>query len=209
LTFPPDLLENYTTIFNFCHSLAESTFAKDLVLVYGEILRLAGGSSSGSNVRVIWVARSENSMYSKILVPLDGSERAEAILPHAESLATTYDAEIILLHIVEPHDSVISPIQGAYMLDQNLLEKKAQKAEKYLALRQNRLRMKGISSQIIVARGAPVEGIINTAERERVDLIAMASHGRTGLARVFYGSVAAGLLHRIDRPLLIIRSLDS
>jgi len=54
-----------------------------------------------------------------------------------------------------------------------------------------------------------VEGIINMAAREGVDLIALASHGRSGLSRVFYGSVAAGLLHRVDRPLLIIRSRNS
>jgi nucleotide-binding universal stress UspA family protein len=51
-----------------------------------------------------------------------------------------------------------------------------------------------------------VEGIIAVAASEEVDLIAMASHGRGGLARVFYGSVAAGVLQRIDRPLLLIRS---
>jgi len=147
-------------------------------------------------------------MYSKILVPLDGSERAEAILPHAESLAKTYDAEIILLRIVEPHDSAVTPIQGVYMLDQNLLEKKVKNAEEYLAHRQKGLRLKGISNQIIVSRGKPVKGIIDVAEREQVDLVAMASHGRTGLSQVFYGSVAAGVLHRVDRPLLIIRSLE-
>jgi nucleotide-binding universal stress UspA family protein len=54
--------------------------------------------------------------------------------------------------------------------------------------------------------GAIVAEIIDAAEREGADLIAMASHGRTGLARVFYGSVAAGVLHRVDRPLLLVRS---
>jgi nucleotide-binding universal stress UspA family protein len=44
--------------------------------------------------------------------------------------------------------------------------------------------------------------------QEEADLIAMASHGRSGLSRVFYGSVAAGVLHRVDRPLLLIRSMD-
>jgi len=53
-----------------------------------------------------------------------------------------------------------------------------------------------------------VDAICETAELEKVDLIAMASHGRTGAARVFYGSVAAGVLHRVDRPLLIIRSRE-
>ena len=65
---------------------------------------------------------------------------------------------------------------------------------------------KGIASEAHVVHGPVVETIIKIAERESVDLIAMASHGRTGLQRVFYGSVAAGVLHRADRPLLLIRS---
>ena len=54
--------------------------------------------------------------------------------------------------------------------------------------------------------GPVVEAIIKAAEREKTDLMAFAGHGRNGLYRVFYGSVAAGILHRIDRPLLLIRS---
>jgi nucleotide-binding universal stress UspA family protein len=54
-----------------------------------------------------------------------------------------------------------------------------------------------------------VEAIIDTAEREDADLIAIASHGRSGLSQVFYGSVAAGVLHRVERPLLVIRSQDT
>jgi len=56
---------------------------------------------------------------------------------------------------------------------------------------------------------SPVEAIIQEAEREHADIVAMASHGRTGLPRVFYGSVAGGVLHRIDRPLLLVRSRDN
>lgn len=59
---------------------------------------------------------------------------------------------------------------------------------------------------VVVEEGSPARVISEVAERENVDLVAMASHGLSGLARVFYGSVAAGVLHRIDRPLLIIRS---
>ena len=67
-------------------------------------------------------------------------------------------------------------------------------------------REKGIASKVIVERGSVVKSIITAAENEDVDLIAFASHGRTGLQRVFYGSVAAGVLHQVDRPLLIIRA---
>jgi nucleotide-binding universal stress UspA family protein len=51
-----------------------------------------------------------------------------------------------------------------------------------------------------------VETVISVAQRENADLIAMASHGRSGMSRVFYGSVAAGVLQQIDRPMLLIRS---
>jgi nucleotide-binding universal stress UspA family protein len=67
-------------------------------------------------------------------------------------------------------------------------------------------REKGISVKTIVLRGTVVNNIISVSESEDVDLIAMASHGRTGLGRVFYGSVAAGVLHQVDRPLLLIRA---
>jgi nucleotide-binding universal stress UspA family protein len=57
--------------------------------------------------------------------------------------------------------------------------------------------------------GQIVPSIVDLAEQEKVDLVAMASHGRSGLARFYYGSVAAGVLHRIERPLLIVRSASS
>ena len=63
-----------------------------------------------------------------------------------------------------------------------------------------------MKAKSFVEQGPVVGTILNVAEREQVDLIAMASHGRTGLARVFYGSVAAGILQQVDRPLLLIRS---
>jgi nucleotide-binding universal stress UspA family protein len=59
-----------------------------------------------------------------------------------------------------------------------------------------------------VTHGPTAKKILEMSEQEEADLIAMASHGRTGLARVFYGSVAAGVLHSADRPLLLIRSVE-
>ncbi len=68
-------------------------------------------------------------------------------------------------------------------------------------------REKGIDAEAHVTAGPVVRDIVDMAMAEDVDLIAMSSHGRTGLSRVFYGSVAAGVLHQIDRPILMIRSL--
>jgi nucleotide-binding universal stress UspA family protein len=95
------------------------------------------------------------------------------------------------------------------LLDQYVLEQRTQEAEIYLASQQSKLQQKDIPSQMSIVYGPAVEGITKAAEREGAELIAMASHGRTGLARAFYGSVAAGVLHRVDRPLLLIRSLDT
>ncbi len=76
----------------------------------------------------------------------------------------------------------------------------------YLTVCQTRFREKSIDARKFVEQGPVVETIISVAQRENVDLIAIASHGRTGLSRVFYGSVAAGLMQKIDRPILIVRS---
>ena len=144
-------------------------------------------------------------MYHKILVPLDGSKRAEKILPHVEELAKRYQAKVILLQVVEY--KAITTTEGAYITlsDQEFDQAKNQ-AETYLEGIQGEFREKNIESRTLVIHDPVVEGIISIAAQEGVDLIALASHGRGGLSRVFYGSVAAGLLHRVDRPLLIIRS---
>lgn len=145
-------------------------------------------------------------MYKAILVPLDGSKRAEVILPHVEELAQHFEAKVILLEVVEPSTPLTTP-QGTLM-DIEAVDREAEYAESYLASVQGELSTRGLSVTRYIEYGPVVETIISVAEREDADLIAMASHGRTGLARVFYGSVAAGVLQRIDRPLLLIRSQE-
>ncbi len=145
-------------------------------------------------------------MYKKILVPLDGSKRAEAILPHVENLAQCYQAKVIFLQVVELPRRVMHYDAFYEVLTQEEFERGTQEAENYLTNLQQDFRKKNIDTQVSVSHGHVVDDIIQTAEREQVDLIAMSSHGRTGLSRVFYGSVAAGVLHRVDRPLLLIRA---
>jgi len=144
-------------------------------------------------------------MYKAILVPLDGSKRAEAILGHVEELAQRYHARVILLRVVEPVPISVG-LEGSYVVFREEYERQIAQAEAYLAGLQGEFREKGIEAQTRVDHGSVVEAIINVAEHEGADLVAMASHGRSGLSQVFYGSVAAGVLHRIDRPLLLIRS---
>jgi nucleotide-binding universal stress UspA family protein len=144
-------------------------------------------------------------MYHKILVPLDGSKRAEKILPHVEELALRFKAKVIFLTVIE-YKAVPASEDPYINLSAQELDQVKKQAETYLSGIRKEFSGKNIESQSGAIYGAVVEGIINIAALEGVDLIALASHGRGGLARVFYGSVAAGLLHRVDRPLLIIRS---
>jgi len=145
-------------------------------------------------------------MYKKILVPLDGSPRAEAILAHVEGLAACVEATVILLQIVEPHIVYTSPYDAYPELNQAEAQRREEQVKAYLAGWQEKLAAKGIDTHWRAEYGPVVLTILDVAASEEVDLVAMASHGRSGLARVFYGSVAAGVLNRIDRPLLLIRS---
>lgn len=151
-------------------------------------------------------------MITRILVPLDGSQRAEAVLNYVEQLAGFYTAKVILLQVFElPHRTDLSKEE----LDQyealpkqtvSDLQEQVDAAEKYLQAVVDRLAAQEIDAHGRVAYGPIASTILKTAEQENADLIAMASHGCGGLQGVYYGSVAAGVLQRVDRPLFIVRS---
>ncbi len=143
-------------------------------------------------------------MYKTILAPLDGSKRAEAILPHLEQLAGRYKAKVIFLQAIEQTLLFVRPETAD--IEQKEYDEEVKQAKVYLDGLKGVFREKGIKARAFITHAPVVEAIIKAAERENADLIALASHGRTGLSRVFYGSVAAGILHRIDRPLLLVRS---
>ena len=145
-------------------------------------------------------------MYKSILTPLDGSKRAESILKHVEELARRFDAKVVFLQVIEPNTFIVGSETAFYAQYKEDVEEKKKQAEVYLASIKGEFREKGIESRVRVVNGPVVDAIIAAAESENADLIAIASHGRSGLSRVFYGSVAAGILNRADRPLLLIRS---
>ena len=146
-------------------------------------------------------------MYKTILVPVDGSKRAEAILLHVEELVQRYEAKVVFVRVLEPIPYVSGPEGTPVAIREQELELRRKDAERYLKAREGEFREKGIEAKGVVYQGPVVEAITNAAEREEADLIAIASHGRSGLTQCFYGSVAAVVLHRADRPLLVIRSL--
>ena len=145
-------------------------------------------------------------MYKTILVPLDGSKRAEAVLSHVEEMANRYGAGIIFLRVEELYvmlewDEVVDLAKCHEKVDQRKKE-----SESYLARHQKKFREKGIKADAHVVYGPVVKSILTAAEEMDVDIIVMASHGLSGWPRTFYGSVTAGVLQKIDRPLLIIRT---
>jgi nucleotide-binding universal stress UspA family protein len=145
-------------------------------------------------------------MYKTILVPLDGSQRAEAILPYVEQLAQACGAELVFLEVIEtlpPHAVVVAP--------SNLAEGAHQRAEElksYVEHLATQYQARGFAARSVVVRGAPAEGILQGAEQAQADLIAMASHASSGLTRLFTGSVASEVLHRARVPLLLIKAGD-
>lgn len=146
-------------------------------------------------------------MYKKILVPLDGTKRAEAILPQVEALAKQCDAALVLLEVLEPlppHAVVVVP----EMLQAGVSQRTAD-INRYVQDIAEGLCARGFDAKGIVARGQVVDTILTTAETEGIDLIAMASHGYTGLARLLHGSIAAEVLHRARTPLLVLHAEEA
>jgi len=143
-------------------------------------------------------------MYKTILVPLDGSRRAEGIFPHVEKLALEFKSKVIFIQVLSLSEisNQIAMYQG-YVDD---IKRIKEEINVYLASVQDYFQKKGIEASSVVEHGAVVETIISVAQKENADLIAIASHGRSGLSWVFYGSVAAGIMQKIDRPLLVIRT---
>ena len=145
-------------------------------------------------------------MYQTILVPLDGSKRAETILSHVESIAKSNDANVFFLKVEEEpimleRDEVIDIAKYHEVFD-----KQNELSQAYLDDLKARFHEKDMHADTKLAFGSVVKAILNTAAETGADLIAMATHGLSGLTRVSYGSVAAGVLQAADIPILLIRS---
>ena len=145
-------------------------------------------------------------MYKTILVPVDGSKRAEAIFTYVEKLAKMNDARAIFLRVEEEpimlgRDEIIEMTKY-----QEEYKARVNRATAYLDDRKAAFREKGIHAVTRLAYGPVVKAILTVAAETGADLIALATHGLGGLARVSYGSVAAGVLQAADIPILLIRS---
>lgn len=141
-------------------------------------------------------------MYKKILVPLDGSEFSECILEHVRSVATGCQVpEVVLLRVIEPFDHRIYNVPGERRRD--IQEKGKAVAGEYLARVAGNLKQDGVAAEVAVSEGEPADEILRYAGQNRVDLIAMSTHGRSGISRFAFGSVADKVIRNSATPLLI------
>lgn len=143
-------------------------------------------------------------MYNKILVPLDGSELAEQILPHVIELAKCADAEVVLLRVpdVPTYDYLMTaPELGRAMREQSETE-----TAEYLSRIGAQLRAQNLHVITRAANdGAVYSTILDVAQDVHADLIAMSTHGRGGLARMVMGSIADDVVRHATLPVLLVR----
>ena len=140
----------------------------------------------------------------KILAPLDGSDIGESALPYVETLAINSQASVDLLQIVSPPSTVESSLLGGPDW-RNFIKAMHDAGENYLKSINSRLSDNGVKSTYEVVTGDPADKIVEYAEDKRISLIAMSTHGRTGLARWVLGSVADKVLHGARIPILLVR----
>ncbi len=138
-------------------------------------------------------------LFERVLVPLDGSILAEAVLPQVRKIASRKEIEVVLLRALPPPPMVEGDLGRVAALDRK-------EAEEYLERMRSAIRA---PARWVVREGRPAETILSTAEEARATLIAMSTHGRTGASRWLFGSVAEEVLRSAPVPLLLTRSFPA
>lgn len=147
----------------------------------------------------------KESRYKRIIVPVDGSGWSERAIPHATEIARIHNSNITLLHVFRP--------PAAQYIDQMALtvnspqpeQLRDQTRQKLISLR-NEIRAVGVDCTVELIDGMdPATLICQYINEEGADLVVMSSHGRTGIARLIFGSVARQVIEGISAPVMIIR----
>jgi nucleotide-binding universal stress UspA family protein len=151
-------------------------------------------------------------MYNKIMVPLDGSDLAECVMPHVEAITTGCKiTDVVFVRVVNPvHLPASVPARGEFGFSENerreLEEQHKQTADTYLKRIVENTRLEGAVLGYEVLVGKVADTLAQWAEKNRVDLIVIASHGRSGVRRWVMGSVADRVLRSACVPVLMIRA---
>jgi len=146
-------------------------------------------------------------MYKKILVPLDGSELAECVLPHVESIAKGCGVKnVILVRALEPYMSSYAQIYLSDEQRKEADERAERAAREYLDQVASRIKLDGVQVQKQFITGSPAESIAEYATKNDTDLIIISTHGRSGISRWVWGSVADRILRSACVPVLMVRA---
>jgi nucleotide-binding universal stress UspA family protein len=148
-------------------------------------------------------------MFNRILVPLDGSELAERAIEPAVVIAQKFGCEIVLLRVVVVEEMAVEAHglgTAYYDVRAMRLQQRRKEAFDYLNTIRGQWRDSGVPMRGEVVNGAPPEMIVETTRLDDTDLIVMSTHGRSGLSRLIYGSVAEAVLRGADVPVLLIPS---
>ena len=152
-------------------------------------------------------------MAEKILVPLDGSKVGEAALPYVEDLVTKLlpevKVEVTLVQVLSSlsHYVVAGEATARIPYTEQEREQMKKKASQYLRKVGQALRKKGANIKVKVAVGHAADEIIKAADEINADFIAMSTHGRSGLSRWAFGSVADRVVRGGNKPVLVVKAL--
>jgi nucleotide-binding universal stress UspA family protein len=142
-------------------------------------------------------------MYNRILLPLDGSAIAEQALPHAIALAQRFQAELILLRILEPLAEKLGMTGEIVKYAEDVTR---EVVEKYMENACAEVQERGLRVKSSILEGRPHTEIVRFAETEQVDLIVISTRGQSGLSRWLMGSVADRVARGVSVPVLLVRS---
>ncbi len=142
-------------------------------------------------------------MYTKILVPTDGSKLSNRAISEAAGIASLCGAKLLLLHVQQPFEATRGTYQGLGV-GKHMKDAQREAGEKVVAAA-TKAAGKAVAITRVVQDYAPYNAIIKTAMKDKCDLIVMASHGRSGLSAVLVGSETQKVLTHTTIPVLVVR----
>lgn len=176
--------------------------------VAGKVIRAT--SKAVLVVKAASGAARRDGLIRKVLLPLDGSRVGESAIPSAQALAGLLGAQVVLFHVVRPAMPPVG-LEGsmAYPLPQGEEESRKATALEYLGRAARLFQEKGLNVSGAVSIGSPADEILDYAKANAVDLIAMSSHGRSGIGRWVFGSVTAKVLQAGNTDVLVVRAVKA
>ena len=145
-------------------------------------------------------------MFEKILVCLDGSDLAEEILPYAAEIARRFQSKLVLLEVTMAPSALVEPMTGYYtQTSSSAVLRSEDEASTYLEGIAGQLQERGLDVDFLTLPGSPGPAIVDYADDNEFDLIALGTHGRSGLRRLVLGSVADYVLKESGLPVLAKR----